>query len=237
MRAAKIAAIAFAVTGPLLASPSSAFLISTHRTITENATRRVSLAVWEQEKLIKGSADADLVEGGLLPGMPYDEGFHFDNLEKYAGVEGNFRSIVQLMRENVARPIQDPWGFGKLLHPIQDFYSHSNYVPIYRQYRLSNKQKVGSIPTLEEVLLEPAKYPGFDKWLVHVRTGYYPNKNRPPDGATDHGHIIGPGQHKDSFQRDFHIEAMETAERATAWYLLLYKNDPATWAQCDRIWK
>jgi hypothetical protein len=219
-------------------------LIGKHSRITERALVAAEalhpdvmkvLTAWERQKLVKGSADADLVEGGLLPGSPYDSRFHFDTLEGYDAIRRNFQAIAEIAKRNLAKPLRDPWEFGKLLHSVQDFYSHSNHVPNYRAYRESLGQTSGSVPTLEEIALSPHQYPDIDQWLARLRTGHYPNPLL-PDELKDHGWIIGPGQHKDTWQRKFHIEAMEAAERATTWYLLLYAKHPTTLSEFGRVW-
>jgi hypothetical protein len=218
-----------------------AFLISTHRLITESALAQVGTKSpaegREHDKLIKGATETDLVEGGLPPGRPYDGRYHFDTLDSYIAIQKNFREMLRLARENVDKKLPDPWAFGKILHAIQDFYSHSNYIPVYREYRASRKQPVGAIPTLEEVLINPAAYPDFQRWLPRLRTGQYPNVHSIPT-ATDHGWfwITGGGMNNDSLIRPFYIEARETAERATLFYLQLYRNEPSAWRDWLKVW-
>jgi hypothetical protein len=227
-----------------VSSDASAFFVGNHRGITNDgiealrATRSKTIfSDWEKNQLEAGAADADLIEGGWYPGgSRYEPRYHFDNHVDYEAIAANYRDLVEVLRQNLVKPSPDPWEFGKVLHAIQDFYSHSNYIPLYEKYKQRRKELIGSIPTLEEVLLSPTRYPGFRKELAHLRTGYYPNKSRPADKDSDHGRITGPGMHKDTWQRDYHEEARNTAVRATAWYLRLYLKDTAAWNECNKLW-
>lgn len=218
------------------------FLIPTHGSITKAAiaflkSQGLRFSSWEEDQFAEGSSDTDLIEGGLLPRHPYESRFHFDNLTDYEGIRQNYRTIVILVRENVLKARRDPWEFGKLLHAIQDFYSHSNYVELFRGYRVARGELVGSVPPLEEALFNSDRYPGFLQELARLRTGFYPDRSDPADNDTDHGPPHGlRGLHKDYLHRHHHQDAKKAAERATAWYLLLYLRDPATWTQCGVVW-
>jgi len=240
---AKLCLIAFAVL--TASSRAYAFLIPVHQGITDTAYETLSLnfpklvrnlTARERDEIRQGTVDGDVVEGGLAPGSTNDPRVHFDNLADYESIYENFRAVLILVRQNVLKARRDPWEFGKLLHSAQDFYSHSNYVPLFRAYAQRKGWRVGSIPTIEEVLLNPTAFPGFPQELSQLRTGYWPNKSTPPKNDSDHGYPIGPGLHKDSLQRDFYIEAKRTAEIATEWYLRLYLKDLDAWQECERIW-
>ena len=219
-----------------------AFLMGTHAAITRSSVailnaRGVRLSSWEETQLADGSSDTDLSEGGLLPRHPYEPRFHFDGRPDYEGVRQNYRHVVLLMRDNVLKPKRDPWEFGKVLHAVQDFYSHSNYIELFRRYKATRNEMVGSIPTLEEVLLNPDLHPGFVTELAKLRTGFYPDRSDPADNEADHGPALGfRGLHKDAIHRAMHTDAKKVAERATAWYLLLYLRDPVTWGECGVVW-
>lgn len=212
------------------------FLVGNHRRITEEAIDSIGSSLSaDKAQLLLGAVDADLVEAGIpfVGGSGYDSRFHFDSFPNYAAIQGNFRTILSLVRENIAKPQKDPWEFGKILHAVQDFYSHSNYVPLYRGYRLRQNALVGSIPTLEEARLRGD--PAFEQVLAgNLITGVYPN----PLIAKDwhHGHWFGPGLQKDTFQRDYHLEARRAAMNATIWYLRLYLRDAQARSECERAW-
>jgi hypothetical protein len=238
----RAAAVVFAMLCTLASAPTEAFLIGNHSTITRSAiaflkAQGVRFSRWEEDQLEDGASDTDLSEGGLIPRHPYEPRFHFDNLTDYEAIRQNYRTVVLLVRENILKPKRDPWEFGKVLHAIQDFYSHSNYVELFRNYRTSRGELVGSVPPLEEVLLNPNQYPGFVVELTKLRTGFYPDRYDPADNNVDHGPPWSlRGLHKDAIHRAHHLDAKKPAERATAWYLLLYLRDSATWAQCGVLW-
>jgi hypothetical protein len=238
-------ATAVAMLTAVAVSDASAFFIGNHRGITNDAiedlkaTRpKTVFSDWEKNQLETGAADADVIEGGWAPGgSRYEPRYHFDGHVDYEAIAANYRDLVAVLGQNLVKPTPDPWEFGKVLHAIQDFYSHSNYIPLYQKYKENRKELIGSIPTLEEVLLSPSTYPGFSKVLIlRLRTGHYPNRSFPADKNSDHGEIIGPGMHKDTWQRDYHEEARNTAVRATAWYLRIYLKDTNGWDECNKLW-
>lgn len=215
-------------------APSSldAFVVSIHRTITTDALAEFppsALSQWERDQMAGGAVDTDLVEGDLpIIDGPYEPRFHFDNDFSFAAVSANFMDLSKLIDSNLAKSKRDPWEFGKALHAVEDFYSHSNYVLIYRESVAKNgNDLVGSIPTFEEVLLDRAKYREFLALLESgLHTGRYPNHAKfPPANDTDHGWPVGRGMHKDTLQRTLHADARQTALEAAAWYIRLYVRD------------
>jgi hypothetical protein len=209
--------------------PATAFLISVHRRLTNEALSQFpssALSDFERRRILASVADADFVEGGsvFLRSSAYDPRFHFDNEHSYAEVIGDYRTVTRNIEINLAKVPKDPWEFGKFLHPVEDFYSHSNFIPLYRQYERSSGNMAGSIPTAEEVFLDPLRYAAFITILrANLRTGIYPNSLIPDD--TYHGYMVGPGMHKDHVARVFYREATETALRAATWYVHLYVHD------------
>ena len=207
-----------------------AFLIPAHREVTQNALASFSrITDAERTAMIRGCIDADLVEGNLpVTGGPYDGRFHFDNQFSFAAILSNYVVLSRLIDRNLAKNPRDPWEFGKAMHAIEDFYSHSNYVSTYRDYLAqTGNELVGSIPTFEEALLDPKTYRSFiDMLAAGLRTGRYPLPNwYSIPGDTDHGHLFGPGLNKDSLHRPLFADARETATRAVSWYLKLYTKD------------
>ena len=211
-----------------------AFLIPTHYFVTSEALDRypeAEIHKWERDRMKRGCAAADMVEGGLpfIHG-PYEKRFHFDNDFTFQMVTSNFADVAKLIDTNLAKPEKDPWEFGKALHAIEDVYSHSNYVELYRDYRTArDNDLVGVIPTFDDVMLQPADYKDFISLLkIELHTGRYPNdKNSPLE--TNHGRAMwsGPGMNKDSLARTLYEDARETAVRAAHQYLQLYVKDPA----------
>src|SRR5439155_25633740 len=148
----------------LCAHPAEGFLIFLHPYITKRALASfpsASISEWERQMIANGSGAADLVEGGLPgTGSEYEPRFHFDDNFSYEDVARNYGAVAELLEENLAKRRRDPWEFGKILHAFEDFYSHSNYILLYRQYKRERGELVGSIPVLEEVMLAPDSYSG-----------------------------------------------------------------------------
>src|SRR5262245_26482729 len=155
----------------IMSTPATAFMISVHRDITLAALQPFAAAISQSERdsIVQGSVDADLVEGGLpFVGGPYDQRFHFDNEFTYDAVLANYAIVKRAFNRNFAKPERDPWEFGKLLHAVEDFYSHSNYVIIYRDFvRQNGDDLVGSIPTFEEVRTGGSPDPTLVAMLKH----------------------------------------------------------------------
>jgi len=227
-----------AVTWPLvliLACPLSllGFLIPGHEAITTKALARLAadrlIPQKVQHELIKGSSNPDLTESGLLfTNSRYDPKYHFDNDGDYGQVCLNFDAVNRLIGDQLALTDPDPWAFGRILHAIEDFYSHSNYVPLYLEYKESSGEMKGSAPPIEEVWLDPVRYKGFISMLKRrLRTGRYPDHG-PLANEADHGIAVlpfTPGMNKDSFVREFNDEAKQSAESAAVWYIQLYLRD------------
>ena len=92
-----------------------------HKTITQEALPFLKSEILEQ--IVKGNHDED-------DGIP-DEAVaanHFDACQFYESVN-NINEKYHSLRE-MSKPSSNPslaaWQFGELLHPVQDFYSHSN---------------------------------------------------------------------------------------------------------------
>lgn len=209
-------------------------MVPVHGDITRNALIGFpTLSDPEKRRIVEGSMDADLVEGALpVIGGPYDKRFHFDNNFTYQAVMDNFVAISILLDRNIAAKSRDHWEFGKLLHAIEDFYSHSNYVLLYRDYVAQNgNEMVGAIPSLEHVMTRPKEFKRFIELLKkELRTGRYPTPSLRLASDTDHGppapSLFSGGMNKDWLGRTFFVDARETAGRSATWYLSLYTKDP-----------
>jgi HEAT repeat protein/beta-lactam-binding protein with PASTA domain len=213
--------------------PSPGFLPSGHREITTRALARLDeIRVIPQEvrdELIRGSVDPDLTESGLLfTNSRYDPNYHFDNDGDYGKVCANYDALNRLIEEHLAKTDPDPWEFGRILHAIEDFYSHSNYIPLYLEYKEKSGEPKGSAPPIEEIWLDPTRYKEFiDLLRQRLRTGRYPDHGPLPD-ERDHGFAVVPfvrGMNKDSFVRELNSQARQSAISAAFWYIQLYLRD------------
>jgi hypothetical protein len=229
----------FSVSATLL----PAFLIPIHRSVTWEALKEYpedQIPKLDKKKMRRGCAATDMVEGGLpLIHGPYEKRFHFDNDLNFQAITDNFIDVAGLIDTNIAKPKKDPWEFGKALHAIEDLYSHSNYVELFRDWRAANgKTLVGTIPPFEEVMLQPANYKDFIALLKDkLHTGRYPDERRYPK-ETNHGWFFGSGMNKDGPQRPLYEDARHTAGEAVSWYLKLYLREPAVlqqWKQLEKI--
>ena len=76
---------------------------------------------------------ANLHQDGLFSGLVGHPEFHFDESmfeESWAYVESQRQIVFQSLREG--KPQEEAWqAFGRLLHAVQDFYAHSNYVRLW----------------------------------------------------------------------------------------------------------
>lgn len=206
-----------------------AFLIPLHHWITEEALKSTPQIVgFDYDQIILGSSETDLTEGNLpIIGGPYTPNFHFDNESSYEAAAQNFERVGMLIDSCLkGRPRPDSYGFGKALHAIEDFYSHSNYIELYRDFTAAKADQLnGTIPPIEQVLLDPGQYHAFILMLrKSLRTGKYPNHFIPR--PTDHGQFWGgPGMNKDREPRPLFYDAKQTAVRSASWYLRLWIKD------------
>jgi len=101
-------------------------LIPYHRQILQEALKK-ELSPRALKVIIRANVRQDYLRGQF----GHDE-YHFDNnaFEKsYAYIEEN-RAMIRPTLE--AGKIEDAWAaFGRLTHTAQDFYAHSNYIPLW----------------------------------------------------------------------------------------------------------
>jgi HEAT repeat protein len=238
----------------LLPNSLTGFLIGSHRDITDEAIQalmsedvtkdwdKAQMTHWDVSNLVKGSGDEDLVEGGL-PFMraPYNPMAHFDNDPDYRSVCNNFAILNQLIESNLRAKSRDPWSFGTIIHGIEDFYSHSNYVELYELYAKNHTPAVGPPPPIEEVWSRPTDYADFIHLLeANLHTGRYPDSEFPP-ADNDHGFPFVPvfgGMNADSRMRGApYVKARQVARKAATWYLRLYAGGEKRvqeWTQMKR---
>ena len=82
-------------------------------------------------RALKAISNANAKQDGLRGQIGHDE-YHFDNNafeESYAYIEENHVQIRRALKEN---RVEEAWvAFGRLSHTAQDFYAHSNYIPLW----------------------------------------------------------------------------------------------------------
>ncbi len=101
-------------------------LIPHHREILQEALEN-KISPRALKAITKANARQDYLHGQI----GHDE-YHFDNNafdESYAYIEKNHAQVHTALKD---RRVEDAWAaFGRLTHTAQDFYAHSNYIPLW----------------------------------------------------------------------------------------------------------
>ena len=127
-----------------LAAPAVAFNPDRHEAITREALPFLRATVLT--KVAEGNSSQD---SGIFDKA--DATHHFDNCE-FSGTTGYIRSQYKsamdwLRADDHPRPLSSAYELGRLLHPLQDFYSHSNWVEWGRRDLLDDT--FGMFPSLK----------------------------------------------------------------------------------------
>ena len=130
--------------------PDGKFKIPIHGRIIEMAFKQSGLSpgFWN---LFKTDVKLGATYAADITGVAAD--FHFDNRQNYAEVKSTWESLSKKTNEKIHElgAFNRKFGganavtFGIMLHTIQDFYAHSNYVELYVEYYKSEND--GAIPT------------------------------------------------------------------------------------------
>lgn len=130
--------------------PDGQFKIPVHKRITENAFKNSGLSSgWEN--FFKNDVKLGVsIEADIL-GAASD--YHFDGRKNYSEVQSTWKSLsTQLSNKindlgsfNRSLGGDDAVLFGRMIHTVQDFYSHSNYVELYIDYYKGAND--GAMPT------------------------------------------------------------------------------------------
>jgi len=192
--------------------PTGGFLIDVHKRIVQTAFAQAKRK--EQTKDIRsyryaiyGSGKSIYVGSVAAPdvrtlpwylgggGQPSVEKEHFDNMN-YSQITTNFNTINKKID---ALTIQYKSGkitashlgkeVGEYFHAIQDFYSHSNYIELYKQ--MYGETDFSQIPTFQEAI-SLDKYKDFANLLKdNLKTGTYPGEGE--GSHKDYNHDLGKG--------------------------------------------
>ena len=118
---------------------------------------RSALAGRFSERALEAIISANLKQDRLLGLLGHDE-YHFDSnafAQSYAYLEEQQALTVSSLEAN---DLPSAWSaFGRLMHTVQDFYAHSNYIDLWLSC-----QPDGALPTPSEV--DP-----LDEDLIHTR--------------------------------------------------------------------
>jgi hypothetical protein len=118
---------------------------------------RSALAGRFSDRALEAIISANLKQDRLLGLLGHDE-YHFDSnafAQSYAYLEEQQALIISSLEMN---DVSSAWSaFGRLMHTVQDFYAHSNYIDLWLSC-----QPDGALPTPSEV--DP-----LDEDLIHTR--------------------------------------------------------------------
>lgn len=193
------------------------FKIGVHRNITNQALRS-----------FRHSGVGNLLFGNTLYADIIGAGsdFHFDGRD-FAGISQTFSDIKkELGSVTNANSIR----LGRMLHSIQDFYSHSNYVELFRDYfnkKYGTDPSSTEIPTFEEAASLPIYDDFYNNYLKeNLKTGEFnlgsyllgvDKKKANQKGKEHHDDL-----NKDSPNRNFHDLAKGVATKNTSNVLDLF---------------
>jgi len=155
------------------------FKVHIHRDITRNALRSAKLGTSGFGNLILGNtiiADWPVPAGGMFRRWHFDGKDAKGIFDTYKGIK---ESLDDMHEMNSTR-------LGRLLHTVQDFYAHSNYVELFiEHYSKKNGTTPSSkdIPTLEEAISSPAFDDFYEYLQENLQTGNFLWNN---DSKTTH---------------------------------------------------
>ena len=177
------------------------FLIPVHKRIVQNAFGALSIKLTKSKGVTSLSSSlneqflAGLSLGSIRPDVrsltnPNDwfgrndplwrktEELHFDNLDSKEKIDETWQNINNLEQKIISDTKANggtAYGagiqLGEVLHTVQDFYSHSNYIELYRDY-YGDKGKYGDVEV--QLYSEAIKDAGFNSYLEkYLVTGKY----------------------------------------------------------------
>jgi hypothetical protein len=155
--------------------PDGLFSIPVHRQIITEALLRITKAgtnmTQYQPKLMSGNVETDYV--------CFACDAHFDGKRNSAAVTQTWNQLnehiantnIKTIEENEINGIAK---MGQLLHTVQDFYAHSNYVELYVQYYQESGKDMANfdpkaIPTYNEAIAAGGAF--VDKYLNNPKAG------------------------------------------------------------------
>jgi RHS repeat-associated protein len=204
--------------------PDGNFAISIHENITHQAMSRSGIvpktSSFFHKDLVWGAT-----KGADIWGMFKD--WHFDGRANYAAVQQRWSSLnkdISTTIRNIGNGNKllggsDVKQLGKLIHNVQDFYAHSNYIELYMEYYQGANN--GAMPTSVPIYDEGIKNADFNTLLKdNLRTGdFHFTDNEKVDIDPFHEHTNSPTSHnkmnKDNADTPAGKLAKETAIKHT----------------------
>jgi hypothetical protein len=119
-----------AAISPIIAHPINAFHAPLHGDITDESLGFLQSDVLD--KISRTNVDVDETDDETNKGSE----FHFYSCD-FQGTTENINTLYDQLVTNI-KDIDAPETFGMLLHPVQDFYTHSNWVELGKNDLINN---------------------------------------------------------------------------------------------------
>ena len=259
---AKLAGM-FVLTTTLLMSSGShadAFDMDIHSSITFEALSFLKYDVLH--RIASSNVEVDIDHGGVLHDSRTDHAWHFDNC-LFDQTSANINGQYNYMLAGALLSYDSPETFGQLLHPVQDFYSHTNWVELGKTelvddglgfwtklspFTITKGVTVVQGETFEEPYLPPGVQlilfndyrvlvNGYQLGLISGLSGWWLTDDDCPNHVT-----IGHGDlNKDSPERPGHDASRRLAVEQTRheWCRLVSLYSRSLWGQkaVERLYK
>lgn len=192
------AARAWGLAAALLPACASGFVLPIHQEISEDPLADAGYSAAASEEVVRGNFLTDKDEAE-------DPRAHFDG-EAFAGGSARLqaRLLAALEALDACRVRAAREELGRALHPVQDFFSHTNWV--------ENHEDSEPVNLLELKDPEPGVVCDRRSRKGPLTSGYY---YKGSDRAAPRGKCLHAALHKDKPGRRFHARARARAEKET----------------------
>jgi len=181
-----ISPFAYALNNPVnMVDPDGRFPIHMHAQMVANAFRGTIMSYTALSNIKTGaSTTADIAYAS-------HKSVHLDNMEGYSSLASAYTNAINDFQKNMEMGTMFPFSYEKAginLHTVADFYSHSNYIELYKGFAEANGLSMGidKIPTFSEAMKNP-------ELVKHLQdnglktgtydTGYLEDKKRGKEGS------------------------------------------------------
>ena len=132
-----------------LVDPNGEFLMKTHKELVVNALSYAIITKDASKQILHGtSKKADLT-------YMSKSAVHMDNMRGTSSISTAYNNAKSNFETHMRN--QNFEEAGVSLHTVADFYSHSNYIPLYQEYAVKNDLPMGidDIPTFSQAMNNP----------------------------------------------------------------------------------
>lgn len=135
--------------------PDGKFPIGMHENMVRMALSKSIISSYATECIAMGTSYRADVRGSS------NSRLHLDNMSGYKSISNLYNEAKQNFRAEMNKGVQiggrNYYQAGESLHTIADFYSHSNYIELYKNYAIENNIKldINTIPTFSEAMTNP----------------------------------------------------------------------------------